>query len=164
MRDGAKAGAEAAGNFRGASQDLVAAAGPVRATSERIEGALRQLADGTQNAVATVTQSARATAESAAQTLATARETLAAERRGIEASLAAVTEMLSRMRGQGDRMDTIDQKLGNAFDLYTSQTEQAMQSVRSHVVEMSNGLNIALQTLQTILDGLQEFQPQQGRR
>ncbi len=164
LRDGARAGAEAAGTFRGASQDLVAAAGPVRATSERIEGALRQLSDGTQNAVVIVTQSARATAESAAQTLAAARETLAAERRGIDASLAAVTEMLSRLRGQGDRMDTIDQKLGNAFDLYASQTEQAMQSVRSHVVEMSNGLNTALQTLQTILDGLQEFQPQQGRR
>ena len=164
VRDGAKAGAEAAGSFRGASQDLVAAAGPVRATSERIEGALRQMADGTRDAVATVTQSARATAESAAQTLATARETLAAERRGIDASLAAVTDMLARMRGQGDRMDTIDQKLGTAFDLYTNQTEQAMQSVRSHVEEMSKGLNSALAILQTILDGLQEFQPQQVRR
>jgi len=164
VRDGAKAGAEAAGSFRGASQDLVAAAGPVRATSERIEGALRQLADGTQNAVATVTQSARATAETAAQTLAAARETLAAERRGIDASLAAVTEMLGRMRGQGERMDTIDQKLGHAFDLYTSQTERAMQAVRSNVDEMSKGLNAALATLQSILDGLQEFQPQQVRR
>ncbi|MDZ4392046.1 hypothetical protein [Cypionkella sp.] len=164
VRDGAKAGAEAAGSFRGASQDLVAAAGPVRATSERIEAALRQMADGTRDAVVTVTQSARATAESAAQTLAAARETLAAERRGIDASLAAVTDMLGRMRGQGDRMDTIDQKLGTAFDLYTTQTEQAMQSVRSHVEEMSKGLNAALATLQTILDGLQEFQPQQVRR
>lgn len=164
VRDGAKAGAEAAGSFRGAADALVAAAAPVRATSERIEGALRQLAEGTQNAVATVTQSARATAENASHTLATARETLAAERRGIDASLAAVTEMLARMRGQGDRMDTIDQKLGTAFDLYTSQTEEAMQSVRRNVEEMSKGLNAALSTLQSILDGLQEFQPQQARR
>jgi|GEM_PF-5591916 len=141
IREGAKAGADAAGNFRGASQDLVAAAAPVRATSERIEGALRQMADGTRDAVATVTQSARATAEQAAQTLTVARETIAAERQGVETSLAAVTVMLDRLRGQGDRMDTIDEKLGGAFDLYTSQTEQAMQSVRTHVQTMAGELN-----------------------
>lgn len=163
LRDGAQAGADAAGTFRGASQDLVAAAGPVRATTERIEGALRQMAEGTQSAVATVTQSARATAENAAQTLAAARETLSAERRGIDASLAAVTEMLAQLQGQGERMDTIDQKLGTAFDLYASHTERAMQSIRSHVEEMSKGLNAALSTLQSTLDGLHEFQPQQVR-
>jgi len=92
-----------------------------------------------------------------------ARETIAAERQGVESSLAAVTTMLERLRGQGDRMDTIDDKLGHAFDLYSSQTEQAMQAVRSHVRSMAGQLNTALSTLQTILDGLQEFQPQQGR-
>lgn len=164
VRDGAAAGAEAATSFRSASKDLVAAAEPVRATTERIEGALRQMADGTREAVTTVTQSARMTAENASNVLATAKQTLAAERRGIDASLAAVEEMLRRLQGQGDRMDDIDQKLGKAFDLYATQTEQAMQSVRSHVEDMSKGLNGALALLQSILDGLQEFQPQQGRR
>lgn len=163
VRDGASASSEAAGVFRGASQELVAAAAPVRATSERIEGTLRQFADGSRDAVATVRESSRATAESAAQTLEAARETIAAERHGIETSLAAVTTMLERLRGQGDRLDTIDEKLGHAFDLYSSQTEQAMQAVRSHVQAMAGHLNTALSTLQTILDGLQEFQPQQGR-
>lgn len=163
VRDGASASADAAGTFRGASQELIAAAAPVRATSERIEAALRQFADGTRDAVATVRDSSRATAEAAALTLATARETIAAERQGVESSLAAVTIMLERLRGQGDRMDTIDEKLGYAFDLYSSQTEQAMQAVRSHVQTMAGELNMALATLQTILDGLQEFQPQQGR-
>ncbi|NLJ51362.1 MAG: hypothetical protein GX342_04325, partial [Alcaligenaceae bacterium] len=83
------------------------------------------------------------------------------ERQGIEASLAAVTIMLERIKGQGERMDTIDEKLGTAFDLYTDQTEMAMQSMRNHVLEMSDGLNKALDTLQTILDALQEFQPEQ---
>lgn len=163
VRDGARAGAEAAGSFRGASQELVSAAAPVRATSERIEGALRQMAEGTRDAVATVTHSAKATAETAAQTLAAARETIAAERHGVESSLAAVSTMLERLKGQGDRMDTIDEKLGRAFDLYATQTEQAMQAVRSHVQTMAVDLNAALSTLQTILDGLQEFQPQQRR-
>lgn len=164
VRDGAKAGSDAAGTFRGASDALVAAASPVRATTERIEGALRQMTDGTREAVAVVTQTSRNTAEAAAQTLSTARDVIAAERKGVEATLAAVTEMLRRLQGQGERMDTIDEKLGHAFDLYADQTEKAMQAIRSHVQTMANDLNVALSTLQTILDGLQEFQPQQARR
>ena len=164
VRDGASAGADAAGAFRGASQELVSAAAPVRATSERIESAMRQMADGTRDAVATVRESARSTAETAMQTLAAAQTTIDAERRGIETTLSAVTTMLDRLKGQGDRMDTIDQKLGHAFDLYTNQTEQAMQAIRSHVQTMAGRLNEALATLQTILDGLQEFEPQQARR
>ncbi|MFW8564854.1 hypothetical protein [Orrella sp. 11846] len=164
VRDGAQAGADAATNFRGASEALVLAATPVRSTTERIELAVRQMADGTRNAATTVIESAKVTAEAAAQTLSTAKETIAAERQSIESTLSAVTIALERLRDQGDRMDTIDQKLGHAFDLYTSQTESAMQTVRSHVKTMSEDLNAALSTLQTILDGLQEFEPQQGDR
>lgn len=163
IRDGANAGADAAGTFRGASEALVSAAAPVRATSERIESALRQMADGTRDAVATVTQSSRSTAETAAQTLSAARETIVAERQGVESALTAVSVMLDRLKGQGNRMDDIDEKLGRAFDLYTTQTEAAMQAVSSHVRNMAVDLNAALAQLQTILDGLQEFQPQQRR-
>lgn len=163
VRDGALAGAEAAVAFRSSSQDLVAAAGPVRATTERMENSLRQMTEGTHNAVSIVTRSAQSTAESAAQVLATASETLAAERRGIEATLEAVTQMLERMQGQGERLDTIDEKLGTAFDLYTTQVEQAMQSIRTQVVDMSKGLTVALSTLQNIIDQLHEFSPQQER-
>lgn len=161
VRDGAKAGSDAAISFRSASQDLVEAVAPVRDISERMEGAIKQLATGTKNAVDIVTESSRTTAQASSQTLLTAQETLAHERQGIEASLAAVTIMLERIKGQGERMDTIDEKLGTAFDLYTDQTEMAMQSMRNHVLEMSDGLNKALDTLQTILDALQEFQPEQ---
>lgn len=164
IRDGALAGSEAAISFRGASQELVNAATPVRGVAERIESSIRQLNDGTRNAVETVTKSSLTTAEAAAHTLDAARETLAAERKGIDATLAGVAVMLDRMNGQGDKMDTIDEKLGRAFDIYTNQTEQAMQSIRSHVQTMAGELNVALSTLQTILDGFQEFQPQQGRR
>lgn len=164
VREGAKAGAEAAGNFRAAAQELTGAALPVRATSEKIEGSLRQLTDGLQAGLSSVTRSAEATAQSAAQVLDAARATLASERDGIEKSLASVGDMLQRMRGQGERLDTIDQKLGAAFDLYTGQTEAAMQSIRSHVQEMSKGLNIAVQQLDNAIQNLQEFTPEQARR
>lgn len=80
------------------------------------------------------------------------------------AALQGVESLVRRMQGQGERLDTLDEKLGRAFELYANQTEGAMQSIRAHVVDMSKGLNTALATLQTIVDQLQEFQPQQGRR
>lgn len=162
VRDGAQAGAEAAGTFRSSSQDLIAAAGPIRATTERIEGAMRQMTEGTHNAVSLVTRSAQSTAESAAQVLASASKTLGDERRGIETTLEAVTQVLERLQGQGERLDTIDEELGKAFDLYAIQVEQAMQSIRSHVEEMSKGLNSAVSKLQSIIEQQNEFSPQQG--
>ncbi|WP_439525077.1 hypothetical protein [Marivita sp.] len=164
VKEGAKAGADAAVSFRGASKDLVAATGPVQAATERIESAMRLLSEGTQGAVTTVTRSAQATAESAARTLATAEVTLSAERRGIEQSLAGTAAMVERLKGQGDRMDVIDEKLGRAFEVYATSTEQAMQAMRTHVSEMSQQLSAALSTLQNIVDQFQEFQPQQARR
>ncbi|MFQ6756772.1 hypothetical protein V6Z72_20740 [Cereibacter sphaeroides] len=164
LRAGAQAGSDAAGKFRAAAEDLVAATGPVQATTERIEGAVRTLSDSTASVATSVTRSAETTARSAAQTLEAARETLGAQQRAIENALAGVEELVRRMQGQGDQLDTIDDKLGRAFELYATQTEGAMQSIRSHVVEMSNGLNTALDTLRAIVDQLQEFQPQQGRR
>lgn len=164
LRDGAGAGAEAALSFRGASQDLVAAAAPMRATSERIEQSLRQFADGTRNAVETVTRSAEDTAAASARTLQAAETALGAQQQGIVSSLAGVTLMLGRMQGQGERLDTIDEKLGAAFDIYTTQTEQSMEMIRGHVQEMSTKLAEALSTLQTIVDTLQTFEPQQTRQ
>lgn len=163
VRDGAKAGAEAAVAFRGASQELVAAATPVRATSERIEATMREFVNGSRDALQGVVQAARTTADSAAQTLETAGKTLATERAGVEAALAAVTEMLSRLRGQGDQMDSIDEKLGRAFDIYTTQTESAMNSIREHVQKMSHGLNIAVSQLDAAIQSMQDFTPQQTR-
>lgn len=163
LRAGALAGAEAAGNFRGAATDLVAAAGPVRATTERIEGAIRMLSDSTAQVAQTLSRSAETAMVSTRQTLEAARETLGGQQRAIEAALQGVEALVRRMQGQGERLDTLDEKLGRAFELYASQTDAAMQSIRSHVVDMSNGLNTALDTLRTIVDQLQEFQPQQGR-
>ncbi len=84
LRDGAKAGADAAVSFRG-GRKICGSGCPGAATTERIENAMRLLSEGTQGAVATVTKSAQTTAEHPPRALwATAEATLSAERRGIE--------------------------------------------------------------------------------
>lgn len=164
VRAGAEASEQAAVSFRSASGDLVSAVTPVRAMNERMEASIRQLTESTQNAVATVTRSSQTTAESAASTLSAAQAVLGGEARAIEASLAGVSVMLDRMKGQGDRLDDMDAKLGKAFEIYTERVDTAVAGMFEHVRKMQSELSPALDTLQTIVDQAEQFAPESRRR
>ncbi len=167
MSDGVRAGADAsekaAGTFKGAAAELVAAATPVKSIADRMDSSIRQLTDSTQRAASTVSRSAEATAESAASTLAAAQEILGGEAKAIESALGGVTVMLERLRGQGDRLDDMDGKLGQAFDLYTENVEKAVQGMFGHVRDLQNRLSPALDTMREIVEQVEQFAPQSRR-
>jgi hypothetical protein len=159
VRSGADATVEAASAFRSASRDLVDASSPVRSTAERMEGSLRQLADISRNTAGTITKSAEVTARSAADALAAAQVVLGSKAKAVEATLDGVSVMLDRLKGQGDRIDDIDVKLGKAFDAYTTQVAGAVDGMRLHVHELQERLAPALDTLQIIVDQAEQFAP-----
>lgn len=167
MADGVKAGADAseraAGSFNGAANSLVAAVAPVKSVVDRMEGSIKQLADSTQNAANTVTKSSEATAASAASALAAAQEILRSESKSIESALAGVSSMLERLKGQGDRLDEMDGKLGQAFELYTENVEKAVQGMFGHVRDLQDRLNPALDTMREIVEQAEQFAPQSRR-
>ena len=163
IREGADATSDAAGQFRGASKELVAAAGPVQAISEKMETSIRQLTESTQHTANTVARSAEATAQSAATTLADAKEVLGGEARAIEAALQGVAATLDRLKGQGDRLDDMDEKLGKAFEAYTSQVATAVEGMFAHVREIQDRLNPAIDTMSNIVAQMEEFSPQSKR-
>jgi len=167
LSDGVRAGAEAsekaAGNFRGASQDLVTAVTPIHSANARIETAVTQLRESTQNAADTVVRSSQLTAQSAAQTLAAAQEMIGGHSKSIEASLHAVSLMLAQLKGQGARLDTMDEKLGSAFDQYTNHVATAVDSLFGHVRKMQEELSPALDTLRAIVEQAEQFTPQSRR-
>ncbi|WP_249123456.1 MULTISPECIES: hypothetical protein [unclassified Bradyrhizobium] len=163
VRSGADATVRAAGAFRAASQDLVEAASPVRGTAERMEGALRHLAESTQSASSAVTRSAETTARSAADALAAAQAVMTGKAKAVESTLDGISVMLGRLKGQGDRIDDIDVKLGKAFDTYTSSVASAVDGMRLHVQELQQRLAPALDTLRTIVDQAEQFAPRSGR-
>ncbi len=140
LGDGVRASAEAAeraaGQFRGASEALVAAAIPLRATTERIETGIRQLAEATQHVAGTVSQSAEQTARSAADALAAAQTALGGQARAIEASLAGAGQLVDRLKGQGAQLDSLDEKLGTAFDLYAVKVAAAVDTLSDYVRRM----------------------------
>lgn len=167
MADGVKAGADAsekaAGTFNGAAGTLVAAVTPVKAIVDRMEGSIRQLTDSTQHAASTVSRSAEAVKESAASALAAAEGILRSESKAIEIALGNVSDMLDRLRGQGDRLDEMDGKLGQAFDLYTENVAKAVQGMFGHVRDLQERLNPALDTMREIVEQAEQFAPQSRR-
>jgi ABC-type transporter Mla subunit MlaD len=138
---------------------LVQAAEPVRATVEGLGSSTRQLAESTRH----VADSARRSAESLAHVLAGAQEALGAQRHAVEAILASLANALERMRGQGDRLDDMDEKLGQAFDAYTAQVASAVETLFGHVREMQRTLSPALDTMREIVDQAEQFAPQSKR-
>ncbi|BAQ44674.1 anti-phage ZorAB system protein ZorA [Methylobacterium aquaticum] len=168
LGDGVRASAEAAeraaGQFRGASEALVAAAIPLRATTERIETGIRQLAEATQHVAGTVSQSAEQTARSAADALAAAQTALGGQARAIEASLAGAGELVNRLKGQGAQLDSLDEKLGTAFDLYTMKVAAAVDTLSDYVRRMQAELAPALDTLRAVVEQAEQFVPESRRR
>jgi methyl-accepting chemotaxis protein len=161
--DGAKAGSEAANSFQDASQSLITAVTPVRSTVEQINETTRGLRTSVDRASEIVVRSSEAVAASAERTLVSASATISSEQEAIQGVIASIEHLVKQMQGQGDRIDDIDQKLGSAFELYATKTEASMQSIRTHVNEMSGQLNQALDSMRAIIDSAQEFKPQQRR-
>jgi ABC-type transporter Mla subunit MlaD len=163
VSEGAKAGSDAADKFRTASKDLVEAANPVRATAERIEGAIKGLSDNTNKSLSIMTNSTEQTARTISDALTAAKVMIGEQKNGVASVLNEISAMLIKLTDQTKRVDGLDETLGNAFSIYTTQTDNSVRALRNHVEEMSIGLGNALSVLQSILDGLQDFTPQQKR-
>lgn len=168
LRDGIQSSAAAAerasGAIKAASQDFIAAADPLRTTADTMARSVQNLTDTTRRVGDSVLNAAQSTAQSASATLKAAQETLGGEHRAIQASLRAVEEMVQRLKGQGDRLDNIDQKLGLAFEQYRNQVETAVGSLFGHVRNMQEQLAPAIDTLNAVVDKAEQFAPESRRR
>ena len=78
--------------------------------------------------------------------------------------MASIANMLDQMRGQGERLDDIDGKLGRAFDIYNEQVSAAVDTMFGHVRDLQNKLGPALDTMREIVDQAQVFVPESRGR
>ena len=100
---------------------------------------------------------------SARQVLEAAQAALGGERQAISATLEGLRQVLEGTRGQGDRLDDIDQKLGRAFEAYRTQVEAAVNALQDHVREMQAKVTPALETMREVVDQAERFVPEQSR-
>lgn len=168
LRDGIQSSAAATERaskaIESASQDFIAAADPLRTVADAMASNVQNLTDTTRRVGDTVLNAAQSTAQSASATLKAAQETLGGEQRAIQASLRAVEEMVQRLKGQGDKLDTIDQKLGQAFEQYRNQVEAAVGSLFGHVRNMQEQLAPAIDTLRAVVEQAEQFVPEARKR
>lgn len=160
VKDGADASSDASANFRGAAGALVAASDQVKPAVERLETATQNLAVSTRQ----VGESARHSAATAGQVLEAAQAALGGERQAIDNTLRGLAQVLEGTRGQGDRLDDIDEKLGRAFESYRTQVAATVDALHGHVREMQEKLTPALDTMREIVEQAERFVPEQRAR
>ncbi|RWR01439.1 hypothetical protein ED28_13170 [[Pantoea] beijingensis] len=163
IKEGAVASENASGTFRTSAQSLTNAADPIRAMMERIEVSTRQLRESSENSLSAIANAAKTNAEQSAMALSTAQETLGGQHRAVESTLTNLQSLITALRGQGERLDGIDEKLGKAFDNYQQQVATSVETLFDHVKTMQNELMPALDTMQSIVDQAEHFAPKQGR-
>ncbi|PLR33800.1 hypothetical protein CYR32_13660 [Chimaeribacter coloradensis] len=163
IKDGAVASENASGSFRTSAQSLISAADPIRAMIERIEVSTRQLRESSENSLSAIANAAKTNAEQSAMTLSAAQETLGGQHRAVESTLTNLQSLITALRGQGERLDNIDEKLGKAFDSYQQQVATSVETLFDHVKTMQSELMPALDTMQSIVDQAENFAPRQGR-
>jgi ABC-type transporter Mla subunit MlaD len=163
IKEGAIASENASGSFRSSAQSLTDAADPIRAMMERIEISTRQLRESSENSLSAIASAAKTNAEQSAMTLSAAQETLGGQQRAVESTLTNLHSLITALRGQGERLDGIDEKLGKAFDSYQEQVATSVETLFDHVKTMQSALMPALDTMQSIVDQAENFAPNQGR-
>ena len=156
VKDGANAASEASGNFRSAASALVAAGDEVKPAVDRIETATKNLAASTRD----VGDSTRRNTASAEKALEAAQRVLGGQEQAIQSTLAGLSQILERIKGQGDRLDDMDRKLGGVFEEYRSQVEGAVGSLRNHVKDIQERLTPALDTMREIVAQMEPFEPE----
>ncbi|TCV98693.1 hypothetical protein [Biostraticola tofi] len=163
IKEGAIASENASGSFRSSAQSLTDAADPIRSMMERIEVSTRQLRESSENSLSAIAAAAKTNAEQSAMTLSAAQETLGGQQRAVESTLTNLQSLITALRGQCERLDSIDEKLGKAFDSYQEQVATSVETLFDHVKTMQSALMPALDTMQSIVDQAENFAPKQGR-
>lgn len=164
LAEGVKTGADAtvvaADTFRSATREMTSAAAPIRSSIERLDGAVTKLQTSTTETADIMVKGAQNTVQSAEAALKSASDILASKQRAIEAALEGVKEVIDRMKGQSDKLDDLDAKLGNAFEKYTKHVSSALEMMVDHAREMQEQLTPAIDQLREVVEQAEQFRAQ----
>ena len=155
VRTGAEATADASRSFRDSARTLVEATPPVRESVDKLQVSTDQMVRSTRH----VAENTRANTDSARQVLGAANEALGGSQRMLRDMLQEFQRVVERLREQGNQLDTVDSRLGQAFETYRTKVQDVVESLGGHVREMQAELAPALDTMREITEQQQEFRP-----
>lgn len=159
MGSGAERFERTASNLTEASGELAGVAAPIRSLIDSMSKSIKSLEESTVRVGNVVAASARETAVTAEQNLKIAQEMLGGEQKAIVATLENLRMIVQRMESHGKQLDEVDEKLGEAFQQFTTQVEKAIDSLSTHVSNMNEELGPAVDKMHEIVDRAEQFVP-----
>ena len=154
-----RTGAAAEGTARALSEAGAPVAASARALSQSSTALMETMAatlDGAREANLSAARQAEAVLEEARAVLGEGHAGVTGALRGIEAAVEA-------FRGQGDRIDEIDEKLGRAFERFAAEVAAQVDTMASRTDQIVAAFEPALGTLQTVVEQAERFAPNQSR-
>lgn len=162
VKSGADATHRAAEIFRESSTEFSGVVSPINRSIERISQAISSLENTTANVKETLTQSVASLMSSSEKALESAVEIINGEQAALENSLQGMQDVIEEFRGQGDRLDDLDSKLGKAFEEYASHVEGQLEEMKRHAGELTEKLAPALNTMREVVEHAETFIPESG--
>jgi ABC-type transporter Mla subunit MlaD len=118
------------------------------------------MTEGVSTALASARHHSDETSRRTRDALEAASQILGDQQKGISGAMDGLAVALREMRGHGDRLDTMDQKLGAAFEQYRAQVEATMNGTAEQVRGIVEILNPALDTMKSVVEQAEHFAPQ----
>lgn len=163
IRAGSEASLRAAQSLSDASGQLLSASEPIRSSIDRMESSVASLSKSTHTASDTIVRSSQQVADHAATVLHTAHQALEGEQQSLRAILLALSQLLTKMEAQREQVDTLDEKLGDAFTTFGSKVDGTIKNLHIHVGDMNKTLTQGIDTLRQVVDQAEKFVPQSRR-
>ena len=69
-------------------------------------------------------------------------------------------DMIEAFKGQGDRLDDMDEKLGVAFEQYAEHVENQLDQMKQHARDLTEKLSPALDKMREVVEHAEQFIPE----
>jgi ABC-type transporter Mla subunit MlaD len=159
---GADAAQKAASSFEKSAQDFSKVTSPINRSIELIAGSISDLEDSTANVNDTLTQGIKQLMASSENALNSAVEIIRGEQSALENALQGMQDVIEEFRGQGDRLDELDEKLGVAFETYAEHVESQLEEMKLHARDLTERLTPALDKMREVVEHAEQFIPESG--
>ena len=162
VKMGADATQKAASSFEKSAQDFSRVSSPINRSIELISESISDLEDSTANVNETLTEGIKQLMASSESELKSAVEIIRGEQSALENALQGMQDVIEDFKGQGDRLDDIDEKLGAAFETYAEHVESQLEEMKLHARELTERLTPALDKMREVVEHAEQFIPESG--
>ena len=162
VKMGADATQRAASSFEKSAQDFSRVSSPINRSIELISESISDLEDSTANVNETLTEGIKQLMASSENALKSAVEIIRGEQSALENALQGMQDVIEDFKGQGARLDDMDEKLGAAFETYAEHVESQLEEMKLHARELTERLTPALDKMREVVDHAEQFIPESG--